>query len=219
MENISKFDHEKIKRLLKAYPEEVTNAYLESREILEKKLPEEILYQWENIGVDISKESARSWESALAYFNVSVKVQQYLPSGQFLGWSKAGYKLSKESTKIAESFLNSSPMTMIRLRPRYIDDWVTRVTKLYKGTWKSTNLTCKLFESTPVILETLSFDQYCKLVDFIDVLSNRSYDYASEILDNSIEIYKSNFLEIDDLIHLSLLITCLLYTSPSPRDS
>ncbi|KAA1293095.1 MAG: VWA domain-containing protein [SAR202 cluster bacterium] len=207
MENISKFDHEKIKRLLKAYPEEVTNAYLESREILEKKLPEEILYQWENIGVDISKESARSWESALAYFNVSVKVQQYLPSGQFLGWSKAGYKLSKESTKIAESFLTSSPMTMIRLRPRYIDDWVTRVTKLYKGTWKSTNLTCKLFESTPVILETLSFDQYCKLVDFIDVLSNRSYDYASEILDNSIEIYKSNFLEIDDLIHLSLLIT------------
>ena len=121
------------------------------------------MYQWENIGVDISKESARSWESALAYFNVSVKVQQYLPSGQFLGWSKAGFKLSKESTKIAESFLTSSPMTMIRLRPRYIDDWVTRVTKLYKGTWKSTNLTCKLFESTPVILETLSFDQYCKL--------------------------------------------------------
>ena len=64
---------------------------------------------------------------------------------------------------------------MIRLRPRYIEDWVNRVTKLYKGTWKSTNLTCKLFESTPVILETLSFDQYCKLVDFIDVLSNRSY--------------------------------------------
>ena len=98
-------------------------------------------------------------------------------------------------------------MTMIRLRPRYIDDWVSRVTKLYKGTWKSTNLTCKLFESTANILETLSFDQYCKLVDFIDVLSNRSYDYASEILDDSIEIYKTNFLEIDDLIHLSLLIT------------
>ena len=105
MENISKFDHEKIKRLLKAYPEEVTNAYLESREILEKKLPEEILYQWENIGVDISKESARSWESALAYFNVSVKVQQYLPSGQFLGWSKAGYKLSIERANVVKNLL------------------------------------------------------------------------------------------------------------------
>ena len=71
MENISKFDHEKIKRLLKAYPEEVTNAYLESREILEKKLPEEILYQWENIGVDISKESARSWMLKYLIFNFS----------------------------------------------------------------------------------------------------------------------------------------------------
>ena len=207
MENISKFDHEKIKRLLKAYPEEVLLSYLESREILINKLPKEILYQWENIGIDIAKDSARSWESSLAYYNASVRVQQYLPSGQFLGWSKAGLKLSKDSTKISESFLNSSPMTMIRLRPRYIDDWVSRVTKLYKGTWKSTNLTCKLFESTANILETLSFDQYCKLVDFIDVLSNRSYDYASEILDDSIEIYKTNFLEIDDLIHLSLLIT------------
>ena len=88
MENISKFDHEKIKRLLKAYPEEVLLAYLESREILINKLPEEILYQWENIGIDIAKDSARSWESSLAYYNASVKVQQYLPSGQFLGGAK-----------------------------------------------------------------------------------------------------------------------------------
>ena len=167
MENNSKFTYEKIKRILKAYPENVSKSYVESREILEKKLPEEILHQWENLGLDIAKESPRSWESSLAYFQVSVKIQQYLPSGQFLGWSNAGLKLTKESTKIAESFLKSSPQTMVRLRPRYIDDWVTRVTKIHKGTWKSTNLTCKLFESTPIILETLSFDQYCKFLDFI----------------------------------------------------
>ena len=207
MENNSKFTYEKIKRLLKAYPENVSKSYVESREILEKKLPEEILHQWENLGLDIAKESPRSWESSLAYFQVSVKIQQYLPSGQFLGWSNAGLKLTKESTKIAESFLKSSPQTMVRLRPRYIDDWVTRVTKIHKGTWKSTNLTCKLFESTPIILETLSFDQYCKFLDFIELLSNRSYDFASEIIESSINIYQMNFLEIDDLIHLSILIT------------
>tara|TARA_B110000438_G_scaffold175011_1_gene167291 strand:- start:4563 stop:7892 length:3330 start_codon:yes stop_codon:yes gene_type:complete len=207
MENNSKFTHDKIKRLLKVYPEDVSKAYIESREILEKKLPEEILHQWENLGLDIAKESPRSWESSLEYFKVSVKIQQYLPSGQFLGWSNAGYKLTKESTKISESFLKSSPQTMVRLRPRYIDDWVSRVTKIYKGTWKSTNLTCKLFESTPLILETLSFDQYSKLLDFIELLSNRSYDFASEIIDKSINIYQMNFLEVDDLIHLSILIT------------
>ena len=207
MENNSKFTHDKIVRLLKAYPENVSKAYIESREILSTKLPEEILHQWENIGLNIAKESPRSWESSLAYFEVSVKIQQYLPSGQFLGWSNAGYNLTKESTNIAESFLKSSPQTMIRLRPRYIDDWVTRVKKIYKGTWKSTNLTCKLFESTPMILETLSFDQYSKLLDFIELLSNRSYDVASKVIDTSINIYRMDFLEVDDLIHLSILIT------------
>jgi hypothetical protein len=96
---------------------------------------------------------------------------------------------------------------MIRLRPRYIEDWVTRVTKLYKGTWKSTNLTCKLFEYTPIILETLSFDQFCKLSDFMEILSNRSYDLSTEILESSLEIYSLNFQDIDELIHLSVLIT------------
>ena len=52
------------------------------------KLPEEILSQWENIGLDIAQLSSRSWEPALSYFAASAKVQQYLPSGQFLGWCK-----------------------------------------------------------------------------------------------------------------------------------
>ena len=189
MDNVSKFTSEKIKRLLKAYPEDLSKKYTESRKVLETKLPEEILSQWENIGLDIAQLSSRSWEPALSYFAASAKVQQYLPSGQFLGWCKSGFNLSKESNKISESFLNSSPQTMIRLRPRYIEDWVTRVTKLYKGTWKSTNLTCKLFEYTPIILETLSFDQFCKLSDFMEILSNRSYDLSTEILESSLEIY------------------------------
>lgn len=207
MDNVSKFTSEKIKRLLKAYPEDLSKKYTESRKVLETKLPEEILSQWENIGLDIAQLSSRSWEPALSYFAASAKVQQYLPSGQFLGWCKSGFNLSKESNKISESFLNSSPQTMIRLRPRYIEDWVTRVTKLYKGTWKSTNLTCKLFEYTPIILETLSFDQFCKLADFMEILSNRSYDLSTEILESSLEIYSLNFQDIDELIHLSVLIT------------
>ena len=89
--------------------------------------------------------SSRSWEPALAYFSASVKVQQYLPSGQFLGWCQSSISLSKDSGKIAQYFLGSSPQTMVRLRPRYIEDWVNRVTKLHKGTWKSTNLSCKMF--------------------------------------------------------------------------
>ena len=207
MDNISKFTSSKIKRLLKAYPEDLSKKYVESRGILETKLPEEILSQWENIGLEIAQLSSRSWEPSISYFSSSIKVQQYLPSGQFLGWCKSSFNLAKESNKVAEYFLNASPQAMVRLRPRYIEDWVTRVTKLHKGTWKSTNLTCKLFEYTPIILETLSFDQFCKLLDFMELLSNRSYDLANEILDSSIEIFSLNFQEIDELIHLSVLIT------------
>ena len=207
MDNYSKYTPEKIKRLLKAYPEDLLSQYVESRDILESKLPEEILTQWENIGLEIAQLSSRSWEPSLAYFSASVKVQQYLPSGQFLGWCKSSISLSKDSSKIAQYFLSSSPQTMVRLRPRYIEDWVSRVTKLHKGTWKSTNLSCKMFEYTPMILETLTFDQFCKFTDFMEILSNRSYDLANEILDSSLEIYTLNFQEIDELIHLSVLIT------------
>ena len=207
MDNNSKYTPEKIKRLLKAYPEDLLSQYVESRDILESKLPEEILTQWENIGLEIAQLSSRSWEPSLAYFSASVKVQQYLPSGQFLGWCKSSISLSKDSSKIAQYFLSSSPQTMVRLRPRYIEDWVSRVTKLHKGTWKSTNLSCKMFEYTPMILETLTFDQFCKFTDFMEILSNRSFDLANEILDSSLEIYTLNFQEIDELIHLSVLIT------------
>ena len=96
---------------------------------------------------------------------------------------------------------------MTRLRPRYIEDWVSRVESLYKGTWKSTILTCNVFESTPIILETISFDQYCKLIEFIESLSTRSYDIASEILETSSKIFSVNFPEIDDLLQLSISIT------------
>jgi hypothetical protein len=201
------FDHIKIKRLLKAYPKEVSESYTYSRAILEKKLPEEILSNWENVGLGLAQENTHSWECALSFFKVSPEVQQHLPSGQFLGWCDSGLKLTKKSTKISISFFDSSPKTMTRLRPRYIEDWVSRVESLYKGTWKSTILTCNVFESTPIILETISFDQYCKLIEFIESLSTRSYDIASEILETSSKIFSVNFPEIDDLLQLSISIT------------
>ena len=51
------FDHTKIKRLLKAYPKEVSETYTYSREILKNKLPEEILSNWENVGLGIAQEN------------------------------------------------------------------------------------------------------------------------------------------------------------------
>ena len=97
MDNHSKYTSEKIKRLLKAYPEDLLTKYIESRDILESKLPEEILTQWENIGLEMAQMSSRSWEPALAYFSASVKVQQYLPSGQFLGWCQSSISLSNDN--------------------------------------------------------------------------------------------------------------------------
>ena len=120
MDNVSKFTSEKIKRLLKAYPEDLSKKYTESRKVLETKLPEEILSQWENIGLDIAQLSSRSWEPALSYFAASAKVQQYLPSGQFLGWCKSGFNLSKESNKISESLPMNFNRNHICFCPLYL---------------------------------------------------------------------------------------------------
>ena len=54
------FDHTKIKRLLKAYPKEVSETYTYSQGILKNKLPEEILSNWENIGLGIAQENTHS---------------------------------------------------------------------------------------------------------------------------------------------------------------
>ena len=164
----------------------------------------ETLEIWASEGLNICKISPRSWEVSIDYFNSSVDVQRHLPSAQFISWSKIGTKLTKLSIDVAKSYFLSSPKSMLRIRPRYLDDWVNLSSKLYKGTWKSAKLSSKFFESTPFIMEYISFEEWAKYAEFLNNLSKRSYDLAIDSLELSISIFEKLDNDSGEVINLLL---------------
>ena len=178
-----------IRKNLSNFPDPVKDNFEDAYNVLINRLSNENLYKWAEIGLDISSKSVRSWESSVEYFKSSPSVQRQLPAGQFLRWGRTGNNLCADSPHIGSAFFKHSPQTLLRLRPRYIDDWAHICRTLYRGTWKSSSLSVKIFESTPEILETLNFEEFYKFVEFLGVLSNRSYDQANEALEKSIEIF------------------------------
>ena len=83
----------------------------------------------------------------------------------------------------------ASPGTMGKPRSRHIDSWSGLGRSLYKGTWKSSTLACKFFQSSPALLEHLSFPEMERFVSFLVSLSHRSYDLSSECLTLGQEIF------------------------------
>ena len=137
---------------------------------------------WANIGVGIARQTVRSWEAAAQFYKVSPKVLGYMPLNYFFKWSECGNNLCVESPTLATAYFEASPGTMSKLRSRHIESWSNLGRSLYKGTWKSSTLACKLFQASPVLLESLSYPELERFVAFLDSLSHRSYDLSSECL-------------------------------------
>ena len=73
---------------------------------------------------------------------------------------------------------------------------------LYRGTWKSSALSCRVFEGTPKLLETISFEEFGQFGAFLEALSRRSYDVASECLAQSLELFPRLGGDVSSLIAL-----------------
>jgi hypothetical protein len=95
---------------------------------------------------------------------------------------------------------------MLRLRPRYIDDWANVCRALYRGTWKSSALACRLFEATPDLLETLSFEEFCHFGEFLEILSRRSYDQAGDALNAGTDLFPKITGDVDRFINLAQIV-------------
>ena len=171
------------------FPSPVQSNFDRAREALKGRLADDKLDAWAQLGLTISKRTVRSWEAGAELFNASPKVQRHLPSGQFISWVKIGDQLCTASPSLAVAFFRASPQAIERLRPRYIGDWAQSCRTLYRGTWKSSALACKLFEATPSLLETLSFDELRRFAEFLEEVSHRSYDMAGDALDKGILLF------------------------------
>ena len=189
------------------FPAPVVERFRRAHAQLEGRLALETIVEWADEGLDIARKTVRSWEAAAEFFDASPSVQKQLPSGQFLRWARTGAALCADSPSLAVAYFKASPATMVRLRPRYIDDWATVCRSLYRGTWKSSALACRLFESTPVLLETVSFEEFCRFGAFLEALSRRSYDLAGECLTASLDLFKKVGPDVDAFVGLATAIT------------
>ena len=199
-------DIETTRKELKQFPAPVLERYEVALEKLEGRLAEETCQQWALEGLEIARKTVRSWEAAAAFFDASVAVQRQLPSGQFLKWAKTGTSLCEDSPSLAVAYFTSSPKAMLRLRPRYIDDWANVCRALYRGTWKSSALACRLFEATPDLLETLSFEEFCHFGEFLEILSRRSYDQAGDALNAGIDLFPKITGDVDRFVNLAQIV-------------
>ena len=187
---------------LERFPPPVVDNFRRAHEVLSGRLAEETIEQWTDHGLGIARKTVRSWEAAAEYFDASPAVQQQLPAGQFLRWARTGSSLCDDSPSLAVAYFKASPSAILRLRPRYIDDWAMIGRSLYRGTWKSSALSCRLFEGTPKLLETISFEEFGQLGAFLEALSRRSYDVASECLAQSLELFPRLGGDVSSLIAL-----------------
>ena len=109
----------------------------------------------------------------------------------YLKWAECGAVLCKESPTLAIRLLRGfAGETLSKLRSRHIESWAsTWAAACTKGTWKSSTLACKFFVHSPALMDSLTFPELERFAAFLDSLSHRSYDLASECLALGIQIF------------------------------
>ena len=173
---------EQIREELSPFPVAVLEEFDRARQTLPDTLTEAQTAIWALGGVEIAQLTVRSWEAAAQYYKVSPLVLGFIPFNYFVKWSQCGNTLAQEAPALAAAYFEASPGTVSKLRSRHIESWANLGRSLYKGTWKSSTLSCKFFASSPALLATLSFPELERFVAFLDVLSHRSYDLSAECL-------------------------------------
>lgn len=164
------------------YPASVVDEFDKARAQMPPNLTDVQMREWANAGLEIAQATVRSWEAAAEFYKVSSKVLGFMPLNYFFKWTDCGKALCAESPTLAAAYFEASPGTMSKLRSRHIESWSNLGRNLYKGTWKSSTLACKFFQSSPALLEDLSFPEMERFAKFLDALSHRSYDLSSDCL-------------------------------------
>jgi nitric oxide reductase NorD protein len=140
------------------------------------------LRAWAEQGLDLAKQSWRSWEAAGEYYRVTPQVLPQLGSEGFTRWTQLGRELAELSSALAASFFRASPGTLPHIGPGRMAEWMNLGKLLYKGTWRSASLAVQFFDGSPQLFAGMSLEEGRILVRFVDTLCDRSYDLASHCL-------------------------------------
>ena len=182
MENNEPPALEPVREQLRRFPASVSEEFEKAIKVMPSALTEAQTTTWAQAGLEVARQTVRSWEAAAQYYRASPAVLGYMPFNYFMKWSECGGSLCKESPTLATAYFEASPGTMSKLRSRHIESWANLGLGLYRGTWKSSTLACKFFASSPALLESLSFPELQRFLAFLDALSHRSYDVSADCL-------------------------------------
>ncbi len=160
----------------------LVSEFRRSAEAVEHLLTPEETRQWAEEGLDLARQSWRSWEAAGEYFRVTPEVLPELGFGQFRRWTQYGRDLAEVSSALAASYFRASPGTLSQVTIEGLGDWVGLGRQLYKGTWRSASLAVQFFDGSPALFGNLTLAEARILVRFVDSLCDRSYDRAAHCL-------------------------------------
>ncbi len=184
---MSRAEHRRIyaryEKQLAPFSTTLVSEFRRSAEAVEHLLTPEEVRQWAEEGLELARQSWRSWEAAGEYYRVTPQV---LPAcdgfPSFQRWARQGRELAEMSSALAASYFRASPGTLPTLSLDGLVDWVALGRQLYKGTWRSASLAVQFFDSSPALFAQLSLDEARVLVRFVDSLCDRSYDLAAHCL-------------------------------------
>ena len=182
MEERTSLTPQGMKKELEQFPPAVSVEFRKAWKDMSSVLDDSQLTVWATAGLGLARQTVRSWEAASQYFKVSPKVVRLVPFNYFVKWEECGAELCQEAPPLAVCYFEASPGAIGQLRSRHIETWADLGRGLYKGTWKSSALSCKFFESSPVLLGSLTVPELQRFVALLDVLSHRSYDLPLECL-------------------------------------
>jgi nitric oxide reductase NorD protein len=183
---LSKEDYRRIygayEKQLAPFSTTLVSEFRRSAEAVQPTLSPEETKQWAEQGLELARQSWRSWEAAGEYFRVTREVLPLLGFEQFQRWTRHGRDLAEVSSALAAAYFRASPGTLTSVSMERLSDWVGLGRQLYKGTWRSASLAVQFFDGSPALFGQLTLEEGRTLVRFVDSLCDRSYDLASHCL-------------------------------------
>src|SRR6266542_2771923 len=156
--------------------------FIRSADAIGDAVSNEELEAWAEDGLELARQSWRSWEAAGEYFRVAPQMLPMLGWEGFRRWAKHGRDLAEMSSALAAAYFRASPATLPSITFVRLGDWVNLGRLLYKGTWRSASLAVQFFEGSPTFFPRMTLEEGRVLVRFVDALCDRSYDLASHCL-------------------------------------
>jgi len=172
----------KYEKLLTPYSTSLVAEFNRSANAVGDTLSDQELSLWAEEGLELARQSWRSWEAAGEYFRATPQMLPMLGLEGFRRWTRYGRDLAELSSALAASYFRSSSKTVPAVTFERLGDLIELGRLLYKGTWRSASLAVQFFDSSPQLFAEMNVDEVRVLVRFVDALCDRSYDLASHCL-------------------------------------